>query len=110
MRTVGQRIVLVALLASIAMFSSSDGAEAETAESANCTHEEALTMGKILHDELDFGSKRWTDRSLSKTDKDELIEALVALMSASDFALRGEDGEACRRYRAIARSMDIEVE
>lgn len=99
---------LAAVLLSVGMATS--GLISPASASEACSHEEALAMGAKLHDELDVNSERFRDASLSEAEKKAHMDAFIDLMGASDLALRGEDVEACQRYREIADRMDIDLD
>lgn len=66
-------------------------------------------MGATLHQELDVSSPRWR-AAKTETEKNALSSAFIALMDASDQALRGNDSEACRQYREIAAEQGISLD
>jgi hypothetical protein len=111
-RSTERRIVLPVLaLMLISFFSAPSASAQETADAdqSPCTHDEALEMGATLHQELDVSSPRWL-AAKTEAEKNALSSAFIALMDASDQALRGNDGEACRQYRAIAAEQGIPLD
>mgnify|MGYP007068354505 CR=1 FL=1 len=93
----------------VLLFTSTAAVGAIGADSATCTHSEALDMGAKLHQELDTSSPRWR-AAKTEAEKQELFGAFEALMNASDAALRGDDSEACRQYREIAEDQGIDLD
>lgn len=107
-RIFGNRRVVGVPFGIVVMLATAIAASASAEEV--CSHDEALAMGATLHEELDVNSARFRDRSLTETEKKANMSAFIDLLDASDLALRGDDTEACRRYREIAERMDIELE
>lgn len=103
-RFVFTRVVLVAFM--LVCVTPVGGADETPSDS--CTHDAVMAMGATLHDELDVGSPKWRS---AKTDAEKAAanEALIALMEASDIALRGEDAQACRLYRQLADEQGIDL-
>lgn len=106
------RFILPALSFLLMPFFTMPSASAQESADASppaCTHDEALEMGTKLHQELDVSSPWWR-AAKSEAEKKTLSDAFIALMDASDQALRGNDGEACRRYREIASEQGITLD